>query len=117
MTPAFHFSILNSFVEVFNAQSRILSGIIGDICQSVPGGKSEMDVYPLIAKCSLDIICGKRSFSFNHFLILDSTIINADVCFLEAAMGTTINAQTEDSEYVRAVYRYRKYKNIFIVLV
>jgi cytochrome P450 len=60
LTPAFHFSILNSFVEVFNEQSRILCGIIDDICQSVPGGKNEMDVYPLIANCSLDIICGNK---------------------------------------------------------
>ncbi|XP_046450414.1 cytochrome P450 4C1-like isoform X3 [Daphnia pulex] len=80
LTPAFHFSILNSFVEVFNEQSRVLCGIIGDICQSFADGKSEMDVHPLITRCSLDIIC-------------------------EAAMGTNINAQTETSDYIRAVYR------------
>ncbi|EFX88388.1 hypothetical protein DAPPUDRAFT_311386 [Daphnia pulex] len=80
LTPAFHFSILNSFVEVFNEQSRILCGIIGDICQSFADGKGEMDVYPLITRCSLDIIC-------------------------EAAMGTKINAQTETSDYIKAVYR------------
>ncbi|KAK4025904.1 hypothetical protein OUZ56_014940 [Daphnia magna] len=39
-----------------------------------------MDVYPYITRCSLDIIC-------------------------EASMGTRINAQTQDSDYVRAVCR------------
>lgn len=59
LTPAFHFKILNSFVDVFNEQSRILCGIIEEICQSFTEGKGEMDVHPLITKCSLDIICGK----------------------------------------------------------
>jgi hypothetical protein len=27
------------------------------------------------------------------------------IYFVEAAMGTKINAQTEDSDYVKAVYR------------
>jgi cytochrome P450 len=60
LTPAFHFSILNNFVEVFNEQSRILCGIFGELCQSSPDGKGEIDVYPLITRCSLDIICGKK---------------------------------------------------------
>ncbi len=36
--------------------------------------------------------------------------------FLEASMGTTINAQTEDSEYVRAVYRWEGLIIVVIVL-
>jgi hypothetical protein len=68
LTPAFHFSILNSFVEVFNEQSRVLCGIIGDICQSFADGKSEMDVYPLITRCSLDIICGKIILVLNYYV-------------------------------------------------
>ncbi|XP_032789185.2 cytochrome P450 4C1 [Daphnia magna] len=80
LTPAFHFSILNSFIEVFNEQSRILCGILDDMCASFAERKAEIDVYPYLTKCSLDIIC-------------------------EAAMGTRINAQTEDSDYVNAIYR------------
>jgi cytochrome P450 family 4 len=60
LTPAFHFSILNSFVDVFNEQSRILCGIIDDICQSFADGKGQMDVFPLVTRCSLDIICGNK---------------------------------------------------------
>ncbi|EFX88228.1 hypothetical protein DAPPUDRAFT_311767 [Daphnia pulex] len=80
LTPAFHFSILNNFVEVFNEQSLVLCGIFEEICQSSTDGKGEIDVDPYISRCSLDMIC-------------------------EAAMGTKINAQTENSDYVRAVYR------------
>uniref|UniRef100_A0A0P4YCM9 Cytochrome p450 n=1 Tax=Daphnia magna TaxID=35525 RepID=A0A0P4YCM9_9CRUS len=80
LTPAFHYTILKSYFEVFNEQSRILSGIFEGLCRSFPGGKGEIDVYPYITRCSLDIIC-------------------------EASMGTRIEAQTQDSDYVRAVYR------------
>ncbi|KAI9563272.1 hypothetical protein GHT06_010730 [Daphnia sinensis] len=83
LTPAFHFSILDSFIEVFNEQSHILCGILDDLCASFAEGKAEIDVYPYLTRCSLDIIC-------------------------EAAMGTRINAQTEDSNYVNAVYRIGK---------
>ncbi len=58
LTPAFHFSILNSFVEVMNEQSRVLCGSIGETCQSFPEGKADIDVYPMITRCSLDIMCG-----------------------------------------------------------
>ncbi|KAI9563270.1 hypothetical protein GHT06_010728 [Daphnia sinensis] len=83
LTPAFHFSILDSFVEIFNEQSRILCGILDNLCASFAEGKAEIDVYPYLTRCSLDIIC-------------------------EAAMGTKINAQTEDSDYVDAIYRIGK---------
>ncbi|KAI9563274.1 hypothetical protein GHT06_010732 [Daphnia sinensis] len=80
LTPAFHFTILKSYFGVFNEQSRILSGIFEGLCRSFPEGKGEIEVYPYITRCSLDIIC-------------------------EASMGTSIGAQTQDSDYVRAVYR------------
>ena len=60
LTPSFHFSILNSFVDVFNEQSRILCNILGETCDSFPEGKADIDVYPMITRCSLDIICGKQ---------------------------------------------------------
>ncbi|KZS08909.1 Uncharacterized protein APZ42_027005 [Daphnia magna] len=60
LTPAFHYTILKSYFEVFNEQSCILSGIFEGLFRSFPG---------------------------------------------EASMGTRIGAQTQDSDYVRAVYR------------
>ncbi|KAI9563271.1 hypothetical protein GHT06_010729 [Daphnia sinensis] len=80
MTPAFHFYALKNYFKIFNEQSRILSRIIGEMYKSYPETKGEIDVYPYLARCSLDII-------------------------FEATAGTTINAQTQDSDSARAAYR------------
>lgn len=95
--------MLKNYFEVFNEQSRILSGIIGEMCKSFPGGKGEMDVYPYITRCSLDIICG--DYSSYHFVGLLLLSVFFFFFMLEASMGTRINAQTQDSDYVRAVCR------------
>lgn len=76
LTPAFHFNILENFVEVFNKQS---SKLVNKLREKANG--ETFDIFPFITLCTLDIIC-------------------------EAAMGRTVNAQDkEDSEYVRAVKR------------
>ncbi|XP_063968946.1 cytochrome P450 4V2-like isoform X3 [Lytechinus pictus] len=75
LTPTFHFSILQNFMDVFNEQSVILTKKIEKFAdQSEP-----FNIFPEIAYCVLDIIC-------------------------DTAMGKSINAQGEsDNEYVRAV--------------
>lgn len=54
LTPAFHFKILDDFVEVFNKQSKHL-------CQILDKKSSEglVDIYPLMTSCTLDIIGGQ----------------------------------------------------------
>lgn len=53
LTPAFHFKILEQFVDTFDSASDVLV----DKLKS-QSGKSEIDVYPYITLCTLDIICG-----------------------------------------------------------
>ncbi|GJQ86420.1 hypothetical protein Trydic_g10328 [Trypoxylus dichotomus] len=74
ITPAFHFQILEEFIDVFNSSSDVLI----EKLNAVPN-KASIDIYPLIARCTLDIIC-------------------------ETAMGTSVDAQNDiDSEYVKCV--------------
>lgn len=54
ITPAFHFKILDGFLTVFNQQSDILI----DILNRQPHRKS-IDIFSLITKYTLDVICGK----------------------------------------------------------
>lgn len=64
LTPAFHFKILDEFMEVFNKQSLILVEKFGEY-----DGKDAFDVFPLIARGTLDVICGNL---FNCFFLLFS---------------------------------------------
>ncbi|XP_049937612.1 cytochrome P450 4C1-like [Schistocerca serialis cubense] len=76
ITPAFHFSILDNFTEVFAEKSEVLV----DILKTKADGEI-FDIYPYITRCALDIIC-------------------------ETAMGTSVNAQKNlESAYVTSIYR------------
>ncbi|XP_053696762.1 cytochrome P450 4d2 [Sabethes cyaneus] len=74
LTPAFHFKILEQFIEVFDRQSGIL------VRKLKPEANGQLvNIYPYITLAALDIIC-------------------------ETAMGTPINAQTDsESKYAKAV--------------
>lgn len=68
ITPAFHFKILEQFVEVFDRNSAILVKSIGKFKPTDP-----VDVFPLITLAALDIICGKI---FHEPLILNALELN-----------------------------------------
>jgi cytochrome P450 len=54
ITPAFHDKeLLNNSVDIFNEQTAILIQRL----TSIPSEK-EVNLYPYIASCALDIICG-----------------------------------------------------------
>lgn len=74
LTPAFHFSILEDFVQVMDQQATILINVL----QKHVNGKP-FDVFPYISLYTMDVIC-------------------------ETSMGTELNAQTDvNQDYVRAV--------------
>ncbi|KAI2474216.1 hypothetical protein C4B38_000284 [Diabrotica virgifera virgifera] len=73
LTPAFHFSILENFIDVFDSVGDIF---IKKLQREV--GKNSVDISELVSLYTLDVIC-------------------------EAAMGTKLNAQTDStSSYVRS---------------
>ncbi|XP_073841209.1 cytochrome P450 4d8-like [Musca autumnalis] len=75
ITPAFHFKILEDFLDVFKQQSEILV----DCLASKADGKTAIDVYSFVCGASLDIIA-------------------------ETAMGTNVKAQTGGTkQYTKAV--------------
>uniref|UniRef100_A0A1B0ALV1 Cytochrome P450 n=1 Tax=Glossina palpalis gambiensis TaxID=67801 RepID=A0A1B0ALV1_9MUSC len=75
ITPAFHFKILEDFVEVFDQQS----GVMVKNLLSKADGKTPINMYPVVCLAALDIIA-------------------------ETAMGVKINAQQNPQfPYVQAV--------------
>lgn len=53
ITPAFHFRILEQFVEIFDRQGNTFIDVLA---KYKPG--ATVDVYPLVTLAALDVICG-----------------------------------------------------------
>nr|AVM18984.1 odorant degrading protein 14 [Holotrichia parallela] len=74
ITPAFHFQILEKYVEVFNEVSNVLVE-----CLEEKLNQGAFDIYPYITLSALDVMC-------------------------DAAMGIPMNAQiNSESQYVNSV--------------
>ena len=59
ITPAFHFKILEQFVEVMNEHGDIFVNKLKNL-----HGK-EIDVFPYISLYALDVICGKCFYNLS----------------------------------------------------
>ncbi|XP_042884880.1 cytochrome P450 4C1-like, partial [Penaeus japonicus] len=77
LTPAFHFKILEDFLDVFNTQSTTMIKQLQEKADGKP-----FDMFSYITRCALDVI-------------------------YETAMGRTANAQCNvESEYVKALEKF-----------
>lgn len=101
MTPAFHFQILDNFFETFNKNSNILCQLLSrSLTKSGNLNGNEIEIFPFIKRCTLDIICGKGFlYYFRDFL----TVAFSRIHLTEAAMGIPVNAQLEDSTYIKSI--------------
>lgn len=54
LTPSFHFQILEGFFQDFNRNAFILNEVIEHKLLV----DKEVDIFPLLSACTLDIICG-----------------------------------------------------------
>lgn len=80
LTPSFHFNILNGFISTFDTESKVFIEILDKFADI----NKEIDIFPYVKRCALDIIC-------------------------TTAMGTKINAQlNENSDYVQSVMRFSR---------
>ncbi|KAJ4450148.1 hypothetical protein ANN_01555 [Periplaneta americana] len=111
LTPAFHFKILEEYVQVFNSNSRVL---IQKLQENV--GKPFVDISSYVTMCTLDIICGKVQWEYVYFMTMvksEANVTRASISYVilnysvtETAMGITVNAQTGgQTDYIKAVKR------------
>lgn len=54
LTPAFHFKILEDFIDVFHDHSSML---VTKLSNEI--GKDSFNIFPYVTLCTLDIVCGK----------------------------------------------------------
>lgn len=64
ITPAFHFKILEEFIDIFNKNGNILIECLRNHCDG-----STFNAQPLISRYALDVICGK----YYMFKVLNNT--------------------------------------------
>ena len=59
LTPTFHFKILEDFLDIFNKQSQVLVQKLAEAHNEMKvNNRDRIDIFPFVARCTLDIICG-----------------------------------------------------------
>lgn len=63
LTPTFHFKILEDFIDIFNKQSVVLVQKLREAHQDMLATNGDrVNLFPYVARCTLDIICGSYCF-------------------------------------------------------
>lgn len=73
LTPAFHFSILEQFISIFDSNAEILLSLLKQESR-----REIVNVFPFVTMCTLDNICGKKivlSSNEFHFVISKNIIV------------------------------------------
>lgn len=53
ITPTFHFSILQGYIDIFNKNAKTLLKVLEDV------NKEDCDLAKPVTYCALDNVCGK----------------------------------------------------------
>lgn len=91
--PTFNQKILNSFIPIFNSKADILA----DEIFSKYVDKGNFETFDLFSRFTLDNVCGKKKYVLIFLIIVTS--------FLETLMGTEMNAQGGDDDYITPLGR------------
>lgn len=77
LTPAFHFNVLKDYQEIFSKEAQVSSNtfiqlqervqIMLEQLEAFADTGREIDLFPYVKRCALDIICGE--FSDLHFFM------------------------------------------------
>ena len=66
LTPTFHFKILEDFINIFNKQSVVLVEKLNEAHRDMlVNNKDRINIFPYVARCTLDIICGLSLLFFS----------------------------------------------------
>lgn len=115
ITPTFHFTILEQFVEVFNQQGDIMI----EKLKAKADGKTVINIQPDICLAALDIIAGKKFIIFANNLIRKMLII---VIFLSQKLQWGQRSMPKQTQIVNtqglsmSMFRFI-YFIIFIILI
>ncbi|CAH1975505.1 unnamed protein product [Acanthoscelides obtectus] len=110
ITPSFHFSILEQFIDVFEKNGKILMHKLEDMCDQ------EINLQPYITSCTLDIICeSAMGVSVHAQENIDSEYVFAvkDMCrILIARMFSPLGRNNWTYKLTSNYYKEKKHLNV-----